>query len=456
MAAPATAGKYVSGLSGMAIDDYIKCVYEAPYDNVAGYFSQLGNKEPWIEVHTTTNGGEEVVTKEQYTELPTTPASNNISGFFYLIKVDNGMLIADRMVQQAISWESLNKKNYIYGGVFDTVNSRTVKYVDIRTSTKTYDSSTDSNRDDTHNINPTLDINDAFDEILAPNITDAATYQGWFNDYDKKSRRQRRTQVVCDTTNNVTTTTITVTTWNYAYIPDELPDRIQNAVIDATLYPDLEHDDDKNIDVIRIPFNSELSAISNVLDTVTTVKCTVLKDDGTTYTHDVGVTWSYDLKDKDDNVIGPVYKKGDIGNVIVYGTLADMDIDQDYPMQNPNNIKASCVVMIQSDEIQSIETQFANITVDTDTGAVALKSQLDSTYPSCTVLCKRYGAPEDEPLYQQSNVGIEWDVSNYTPGVVGNTVIVGELTGFESYGLTNTAGIRAEITVITEPVVSGS
>jgi hypothetical protein len=112
--------------------------------------------------------------------------------------------------------------------------------------------------------------------------------------------------------------------------------------------------------------------------------------------------------------------------------------------------------MIQSDEIQSIETQFANITVDTDTGAVALKSQLDSTYPSCTVLCKRYRAPEDEPLYQQSSIGIEWDVSSYTPGVVGTTTIVGELSGYESYGLSNTAGTRVEVTVITEPVVSGS
>ncbi len=431
MPAPDTAGKYVSGLSGMAIDDYIKCIYEAPFDNVAGYFSQLGNKEPWIEVHTTTNGGAEVVTKEPYNELPTTPASNNISGYFYLIKVDNGMLIADRMVQQAISWESLNKKNYIYGGVFDTVNSRTVRY-DVVT-TATYNSETDSAK--TEILNPDTD------EVITAN--DA---QEFFNNYDKKSRKVRT--VTIDTTNNVTTTTIS--TWHYAYIPDELPDRIQNAVIDPN-NTSLTYDTEKNMSILSIPYNSEISAISDVLDTITTVQCTVLKDNGETYTYDVGVTWKYTKED--DTAI---YKKGDVGTVIVYGDLADMDIDPVKPMQNPNEIKASCVVMIQSDEIQSIETQFANITIDTDTGANALASQLSSTYPSCTVLCKRYGSPEEEPQYQQNGISIEWDVSNYTPGVVGTTTIIGELTGIESYGLTNTAGIRAEITVITEPVISDS
>ena len=439
MAAPATAGKYVSGLSGMAIDDYIKCVYEAPFDNVAGYFSQLGNKEPWIEVHTTTNGGPEVITKEPYSELPTTPATNNIRGYFFLIKVDNGMLIADRMVQQAISWESLNKKNYIYGGVFDTVNSRTVEYRDV--VTKTYDSNTDTTATVTKYYNP-----DTNEEITA---TEA---QDFFNDYDKKIIKKSITSP--DSTTAPTIITTTTYTTHYAYIPDELPDRIQNAVIDYSSYEDyLDFDEEKNIPVIKIPYNSEISAISDRLNSVTQAKCTVLKDDNTTYQQDIAVTWDYNLRDKDDNIVGPVYKKGDVDNVIIYGDLADMDIDPNNPIQNPNNIKASCVVMIQSDEIQSIETQFANITVDTDTGAVALKSQLDSTYPSCTVLCKRYGAPEDEPLYQQSNIGIEWDVSNYTPGVVGTTTIVGELSGYKSYGLSNTAGTRVEVTVITEPVV---
>jgi len=442
MAAPVTTGKYVSGLSGMSIDDYIKCVYEAPFDNVAGYFSQLGNKEPWIEMHTTTNGGAEVVSKEPYSELPTTPTSNNISGFFYLIKVDNGMLIADRMVQQAISWESLNKKNYIYGGVFDTVNSRTVCYKDIQS--REYNSETDTTTEVTKYYNP-----DNGEEITA------AQAQNYFNDYDKKIIKKSVTSV--DNTSTPTIITTVTTTTHYAYIPDELPDRIQNAVIDYDSYEDyLDFDEEKNIPVIKIPYNSEISAISDRLNSVTQAKCTILKDDGSTEQVNIDVTWYYNLRDKDDNIVDPVYKKGDVDNVIIYGDLADMDIDPEHPIQNPNDIKASCVVMIQTDEIVGVKTQIADITVNTETGAVDLSDQLANTYPSCTVYCQRYGAAEDEEPYEQPNVAIVWDASNYTPGVVGTTTIVGELSGYKSYGLSNTAGIRVEVTVITEPVVSGS
>ena len=439
MAAPVTTGKYVSGLSGMSIDDYIKCVYEAPFDNVAGYFSQLGNKEPWIEMHTTTNGGAEVVSKEPYSELGTTPTSSNISGFFYLIKVDNGMLIADRMVQQAISWESLNKKNYIYGGVFDTVNSRTVCYKDIQS--RAYNSETDTTAEVTKYYNP-----DNGEEITA------AQAQNYFNDYDKKIIKKSVTSV--DNVSTPTTITTVTTTTHYAYIPDELPDRIQNATIDYNSYEDyLDFDEEKNLPVIKIPYNSEISAISDRLNSVTQAKCTILKDDGSTEQVNIDVTWDYNLRDKDDNIVGPVYKKGDVDNVIIYGDLADMDINPEHPIQNPNDIKASCVVMIQTDEIVGVKTQIADITVNTETGAVALADQLANTYPSCTVLCQRYGAPEDEEPYEQPNVAIVWDVSNYTPGVVGTTTIVGELSGYKSYGLSNTAGTRVEVTVITEPVV---
>ena len=450
MGAPATAGKYVSGLSGMAIDDYIKCVYEAPYSNVAGYFSQLGNKQPWTELHTRINGGEEVVTKEiltgetepGYKELPTTPSSENISGYFYLIKVDYGMLIADRMVQQAISWESLNKKNYIYGGVFDTVNSRTVKYVDIRTSTKTYDSNTDTNVDVTHNIDPTIDVNDAFDETLAPNITDAATYQAWFNDYDKKLRRQRHTEVVCDTTNNVTTTTITITTWHYAYIPDTLPDKIMNAIIDTTVFTNLTHDDEKNIDVLSIPYNSEVEAISSVLDTITSAKCIVQKDDGSTYSFDVAITsWDYSN-----------YVKGSTGNLIIEGTLKDMDIDPNNPMQNPNEIKASVVVMIQIDQVDHV-SEIPSLTVASGTSRGELATTLASHAPSCTVFYNKYGATEGTEPEQLSEVAITWDTSTYEIGVLGEQWIEGEIADLSSSGIGNDADVKARVKVITEAVV---
>lgn len=430
MGAPATAGKYVSGLSGMAIDDYIKCVYEAPYSNVAGYFSQLGNKEPWIEVHKTINGVEQPVEKELYSELPTTPSSENISGYFYLIKVDYGMLIADRMVQQAISWETLNKKNYIYGGVFDTVNSRTVKYIDITTSSKTYEEGVDSASDVTENLNP------ADDSVVSSGMNE------WFDDYDQKSRKTRRTQVVVDTNAGTTTTTITTTTWKYAYIPDELPDKIMNAVIDTTVFTNLTHDDEKNIDVLSIPYNSEVEAISSVVDTITSAKCTVQKDDGSTYTFDVSITsWDYSN-----------YVKGSTGNLIIEGTLADMDIDPDNPMQNPNEIKASVVVMIQIDQVDHV-SEIPSLTVASGTSRGELATALASHAPSCTVFYNKYGAAEGTEPEQLSGVAITWDTSTYEIGVLGEQWIEGEIADLSSSGIGNDADVKARVKVITEAVV---
>lgn len=430
MGAPATAGKYVSGLSGMAIDDYIKCVYEAPYSNVAGYFSQLGNKEPWIEVHKTINGVEQPVEKELYSELPTTPAFENISGYFYLIKVDYGMLIADRMVQQAISWETLNKKNYIYGGVFDTVNSRTVKYVDITTSSKAYEEGVDSASDVTENLNP------ADDSVVSSGMNE------WFDDYDQKSRKTRRTQVVVDTTAGTTTTTITTTTWHYAYIPDTLPDKIMNAVIDTTVFTNLTHDDEKNIDVLSIPYNSEVEAISSVVDTITSAKCTVQKDDDSTYSFDVPITsWDYSN-----------YVKGSTGNLIIEGTLKDMDIDPDNPMQNPNEIKASVVVMIQIDQVDHV-SEIPSLTIASGTSRGELATALASHAPSCTVFYNKYGAAEGTEPEQLSGVAITWDTSTYEIGVLGEQWIEGEIADLSSSGIGNDADVKARVKVITEAVV---
>ena len=128
MAAPVTLGKLCSNTSDMEIGDYIKCVYEAPTANVPGYFSQLGTIDPTKHVVTTTitDGGEPVVTEEEvaYTELPTTPGTT-ASGFFYLLKADYGLLMADRMIQQEISWASLNTFNYIYGRAFNCSGTKT-------------------------------------------------------------------------------------------------------------------------------------------------------------------------------------------------------------------------------------------------------------------------------------------------------------------------------------------
>ena len=128
MAAPVTLGKLCSNTSDMEIGDYIKCVYEAPTANVPGYFSQLGTIDPTRHVVTTTitDGGEPVVTEEEeaYTELPTTPGTT-ASGFFYLLKADYGLLMADRMIQQQISWARLNTFNYIYGRAFNCSGTKT-------------------------------------------------------------------------------------------------------------------------------------------------------------------------------------------------------------------------------------------------------------------------------------------------------------------------------------------
>ncbi len=128
MAAPVTLGKLCSNTSDMEIGDYIKCVYEAPTANVPGYFSQLGTIDPTRHVVATTitDGGEPVVTDEEeaYTELPTTPGTT-ASGFFYLLKADYGLLMADRMIQQQISWASLNTFNYIYGRAFNCSGTKT-------------------------------------------------------------------------------------------------------------------------------------------------------------------------------------------------------------------------------------------------------------------------------------------------------------------------------------------
>ena len=132
MPAPATLGKLCTSLDQMQVGDYIKCVYEAPSENVAGDFSHLGDIEPKYQITSTVNITDEsgavvyeddgvtpktkqVTTEVAYPELPVTPGTT-AKGFFYLIKVDKGLLVADRMVQQQISWEALNKKNYIYGG----------------------------------------------------------------------------------------------------------------------------------------------------------------------------------------------------------------------------------------------------------------------------------------------------------------------------------------------------
>lgn len=81
-----------TNLDDMEIGDYIPCRYTAKVSNVPGSFTELGTCTA--------------------TELPTTPVSTP-DGLFNFIKVDNGTLIADRVVQSNINWNNLNKVGYV-------------------------------------------------------------------------------------------------------------------------------------------------------------------------------------------------------------------------------------------------------------------------------------------------------------------------------------------------------
>jgi hypothetical protein len=83
-----------NNLSDMQIGDCIICKYVATTSGSAGVFSELG---------TSTSA-----------EIQLTGASTP-NGLFYFIKVDKGTLIADRNIQNSISWDTLNTAKYLEG-----------------------------------------------------------------------------------------------------------------------------------------------------------------------------------------------------------------------------------------------------------------------------------------------------------------------------------------------------
>lgn len=97
MAIPNTTGQFRTDLDSMQIGDYIACKYTAP-SGAVGYFSNLGN----------------LLATAQANEIPITGTSTP-SGYFYLLKSDKGMLIADRVIQTSISWDTLNTAKLIEG-----------------------------------------------------------------------------------------------------------------------------------------------------------------------------------------------------------------------------------------------------------------------------------------------------------------------------------------------------
>ena len=84
-----------TNLEDMEIGDVISCEYTAASGTV-GTFANLGN-----------------ATKDVIP--PASIATPN--GSFYFIKVDENLLVADRVVQHSITWDALNAGGYIEGGL---------------------------------------------------------------------------------------------------------------------------------------------------------------------------------------------------------------------------------------------------------------------------------------------------------------------------------------------------
>ncbi|MDQ0721603.1 hypothetical protein QF049_002864 [Paenibacillus sp. W4I10] len=147
MAVPATTGQLREKLSDMEIGDYIVWKYD---NTITGYI--FGGS---------TTG---------YTEIPLTGnplASMPLKYFWYAVKVDKGLLIADRVVSNTITWDWLNSNKFVEGsprsisGISGVVRcpSGGVAYADasgnkVLTSTNTgYGAWPTINEWDTHVVN---------------------------------------------------------------------------------------------------------------------------------------------------------------------------------------------------------------------------------------------------------------------------------------------------------------
>lgn len=93
MPVPATTGQLRTNIVGMQIGDYIVCKYTAS-SGAVGTFSELGTSTA--------------------TEIPITGTASP-NGTFYFVKVAKGLLVADRVVQHTISWDTLNAGKFIEG-----------------------------------------------------------------------------------------------------------------------------------------------------------------------------------------------------------------------------------------------------------------------------------------------------------------------------------------------------
>jgi hypothetical protein len=102
MPVPATNGQEKMSIADMQVGDYIAMYYDSTLPVGQRYL--VGN-----------NGKP---------EMPTDGHSDSSFGYWFFIKVDKGLLIADRNIQHSIAWGSLNSEKLIQGqpNVIDGIN----------------------------------------------------------------------------------------------------------------------------------------------------------------------------------------------------------------------------------------------------------------------------------------------------------------------------------------------
>lgn len=420
MPVPVTLGKLCTSLSEMEIGDYIPCVYESSYNNFTssdvsksiinthGFFSQLGVKNPYINVTTNTieNGGEKVTTTEKkfYEELKidnfnsgeafnSWTGISHYHGIFYLIKVGKGKLVADRNLTFTC-FDELNSLNYINGGLYQVTQARTRKVVDINITTKTYEA-TDK-------------------------ASDTTTYDG--SHFHTKERYEviTNTKVEVGNESTPTKTTVTTTTIYFAEV-----DEAKKPLITAV----------NPIDPITLSYGADKDVIKAKLDTITTVEATVLGIDGTSTSKTLNVTW-------DVSTFNP-----ETDRQVIYGDLEDKENDPTDPISNTDGIRASVLVNIQFDSITSIENP-ATTTVKFGITQSDLKTYLHTQYPHVSCSVSHLLNESGDTSVTNKDIDVIWDTSNFETRTMKSQVITGELTNIPA-GTINNKGLMPTITVNT-------
>lgn len=424
MPVPVTLGKLCTSLSEMEIGDYIPCVYESSYKyktNIAesnesaietiGFFSQLGVKNPYINVTTNTieNGGEKVTTtdKEYYSEIssdgiisgrPLVTLSDHFSfnsyqGIFYLIKVGKGKLVADRNIAFS-SFDALNSLNYINGGLYQVAQARTRKVVDINITTKPYEE-TDSASDDT-------------------------VYDGSHFHTNERYEVFTNTKVEVGNESTPTKTTVTTTTIYFAEV-NETKKPLVTAV--------------NPVAPITLSYGADKDAIKAKLDTIPTVEATVLGTNGTSTSKTFNVVWDISTFNSE------------IDRQIIYGDLEDKENDPTDPISNTDGIRASVLVNIQFDTITNIENP-STTTVKFGITQSDLKTYLQTQHPHVSCSVSHTLNESGDPSVINKDIDVVWDTSNFETRVIKSQVITGELTNIPA-GTINDRGLMPNITVNT-------